>query len=270
MRAERREARLDRLLVAHVGEDVVEARDARLGTDRRGHARLSERRDQPQGFEQYGLAAGVRAGHEEGPFVRGHREVERDHVHALGEQERMAPVVDLESVSRVDEARRRALVGVGETRAREKAVQLDEGGECRDHRVAVRAQRVGEREKDAIDLGHLLVFQLADPISELHRRRRFDEERSARRGRVVHDAARRHLTAAPHGDHVPPVAHRHRGVGHAMMRLEALHLAFENANERAVGGAKLAPQVPQRRRRVVLHDAVVLERLVDRRFRRWV
>ena len=182
----------------------------------------------------------------------------------------MAPIVDLESRPGIDEARRRALVSVGEARSREKAVQLDEGGEGRDHRIAVRTQRVGEREKDAIDLSHLLVFQLANPVPEFHRRRGFDEERSAGRGRVVHDAARRDLAAAPHGDHVTPVAYRHRGIGYAMMCLEALHFAFQNANERAVGGAKLTPQVPERRRSVVLHDAVVLERLVDRRFRRWV
>ena len=268
VRAERREARLDRLLVTDVGEHVVESWDAAAGADGCRHARLRERRQKAERFEQDRLAAGVRAGHEERSLVGVHRQVERNDVHALREQQRMASVVDLETRAGVDELCRRAGVRVGESRAGEQAVELDERGQRGNHSVAMRAQRVGEREQNALDLGQLLVLQLADAISEFDRGGRFDEQRSAGGRRVVHDPARANLSAAAHGNHVPSVAHRHRRIRHAVVRLEAVHLAFENPNQRVVRGAKLAAKVSQRGRGIVFHRAVFLHRLVDRRLDR--
>src|SRR4029453_16961359 len=78
MRAERRETRLDRLLVTDVGKQVVEDGDAASGGDRRGHSGLHERRDERDRLEQYRLSASVRPGHEQRPLARTHLEIERN------------------------------------------------------------------------------------------------------------------------------------------------------------------------------------------------
>ena len=168
-----------------------------------------------------------------------------------------------------DERRRRAGERRREARARVQRVELDERVERRDDLVAMRTKLVGELAQNALDLLELLRLELAHPIAELHRGRRLDEQRAAGRRRVVHDAAGDDPSLAPHGNHVAAVAHRHRHVGDAMVRLEPLHLALENSNQLALRAAQLAPNAPQRGRRVVLHRAVVENRPLDARLERW-
>ena len=69
---------------------------------------------------------------------------------------------------------------------------------------------------------------------------------------------------APHRDHVASLAHRHRHVGRAVMRLERAHHPLEDAHELSVRRAQLATDAPQRRRRIVAHDAVLTDRALDR------
>ena len=73
--------------------------------------------------------------------------------------------------------------------------------------------------------------------------------------------------SASHGNHVPAVAHRDRHVRHAMMRLEAAHLAFENSNQLFLRRPQLAPNAAQRGGRVVLDAAVLENGLFDARSR---
>ena len=170
------------------------------GADRRGNARLRQRRDEAERLEQHRLAAGVRSGDEQRALVGIHLEIERHDVDALREQQRMPSVADREALAR----RRRASAGAQreldrEARARVQRVELDERVERREHRVAMRTQRVGELAQNALDLLELLGLELANAIAELDRRRRLDEQRAARRRRVVHDAAdgAARLRAAP-------------------------------------------------------------------------
>ena len=82
---------------------VVEHGNAALGADRRGDAGLTHRRDETERLEQHGLAAGVRSRHEQRALLGDEREVERDDVDALREQQRMT--ADRESRSRRAPAR---------------------------------------------------------------------------------------------------------------------------------------------------------------------
>src|SRR5690242_8689294 len=98
----------------------------------------------------------------------------------------------------------------------------------------MRTQFVRELEQDAFDLLEFVDLELAHPIPEFHRGGWFDEERCARRRRVVHDSAGNRASLAPDRDDVSSVAHRYRHIGDAMMRLEPLHLSFQNSNELAL------------------------------------
>jgi hypothetical protein len=241
MRAERRQARLDRLLVSDIGERVVEDRDAALRTDRRRDSGLRQRRQQTDRLEQDGLAACVRPGHEERSLVRIHRQIERNDISTLRDEQRVAAVLHVEPLARRDERRGRAGECVGETCAGEQRVELDERVERRDNFVAPRAQLVGQLDQNALDLFDFIRLELAHTVAELDRRRRLDEYRRTGRRRVVHDPAGDRASAATNGNDEPAVAHRHRHVGHAMLRIEALHHAFENSNQLALRGAELAP-----------------------------
>ena len=90
-----------------------------------------------------------------------------------------------------------------------------------------------------------------------------DEHGAARRGLIVHDPADRGASLASHGNHVAAVAHRHRHVGHALMRLELRHRALEQLHELALRAPQLAAQAPQRAGCLVAHRAVGIDRALD-------
>ena len=75
---ERREALGDRLLVADVGEDVAEDRQPRAGLGRDVEAGLVHQAQQAERPEGDGLAAGVRAGHDERRVAVAEPDVGRD------------------------------------------------------------------------------------------------------------------------------------------------------------------------------------------------
>jgi hypothetical protein len=100
VRTEGRETRLDRLLVADVGEDVVEQCDTTLRTHGCRNAGLRQSGDEAECLEKHGLAPGVRAGDEESALLAAELEVERDDAVPPREQERMAAVTNGEPFTR--------------------------------------------------------------------------------------------------------------------------------------------------------------------------
>ena len=75
---ERRERLGDRLLVADVGEDVAEDRQPRAGRGRDVEPGLVHEREQAERPQRDGLAAGVRAGHDERRVAVAEADVDRD------------------------------------------------------------------------------------------------------------------------------------------------------------------------------------------------
>ena len=134
----------------------------------------------------------------------------------------------------------------------------------------MRTKLLGELRQNALDLLELFALQLANAIAGFDRGRRLDEERAAGRRCVVHDSADRALRFPAHGDDEAAIAHRHRHVGDALVRLELGHRALEELDELALRSLELAADVAQRRRRVVAHLSVVVDRALDRVFSRFV
>src|SRR5689334_25444071 len=87
------------------------------------------------------------------------------------------------------EGGRRALELHRVARSRIQGVQLGERVEAVEHRVAMRAQPVGELAQDALHFLRLLALQLANAVPVLDRGGRLDEQRTARARGTVHDAA---------------------------------------------------------------------------------
>ncbi len=108
MRAERREAREYRLLVADIGVNVVEHRDARSARDGHRNTGLCERGKEPDCFQKYGLASGVGSGDEKCSLVLSHLERERHDVDPLREEQRVPSLDDVKTLTRVGEVDRRA------------------------------------------------------------------------------------------------------------------------------------------------------------------
>ena len=206
VRTERRERRLKALLVADVGEHIVEARDPALGTHRRRDAALHHQRTESERLEQHRLSAGVRTRDEQRAFVGMHVEVERDHAHALRQQQRMAPLTHMEALARGDELGIGAPVRERIARAPVQRIERDERLERRGDRLALRSQRLRELQQDPLALCDLLGFELAYAIPRLDRGGRLHEQRLPRLRTVVHDPAERAATLATHRDHVATVA----------------------------------------------------------------
>ncbi len=266
MRAERRETGLDRLLVADVGEAIIEERDAALVAHGGGDPRLGHRGEQAERLEQHRLAAGVRAGEEQRALARVHREVERDHGAGTRGEQRMAAGEDREAFARRRERRRHARELIREASARVQRVEHDERLERFGEAIAQRTHLVGERREDALDLVALLRLDLADAVTEFHGGRRLHEQRAAAPRLVVHDAAHGVPPFAAHRDHVATVAHRHRHVGHARVVVEAREDLLEHLHELGLRGGALAAELAQRRGCGIEHREVVADRSRDRCF----
>ena len=87
----------DRLLVADVGEDVAQDRQARAGRGRHVEPGLVHEREQAERPQRHGLAAGVRTGDDERRVAVAEPDVDRDHAAgearvAGAEQDDLGPV----------------------------------------------------------------------------------------------------------------------------------------------------------------------------------
>ena len=266
MRAECRQARFDRLLVADVGEIVVEDGKPRAATGRRRNSGLAHGGQQADGLEQNRFAAGVRPRHDERALGRTHLEIEWYHLQTACEEQRVASVVNRPSIARQAEQRRYAIVRNRECSARMQRVELHQGLQRAFKAVAQWPNLLRQLREDALHLFALLDLHLTDTVSKLHRSWRLDEERASGRRGVVHNSVHRAPTFAPHGNHISAVAHRDRHVGYTIRFVQFRHLLLQQSNQLSFRSAQVAAQLAQRRRCVVLHGRVVRDALVDRRF----
>ena len=104
MRGERGQALLDALLVTDIGVNMLKQADFRLLVRRNMQAASSHERQQTEGFERNRLAAGVRAGDDEGVVIIADGDVDR-HGLVLIEQ-RMARAKQLAAAAVLNKHRR--------------------------------------------------------------------------------------------------------------------------------------------------------------------
>ena len=228
-----------------------------------GISGLCQRRDEPHGFQQHGLAAGVRTGEKQRALACRHLEIEGYHRAAAREQQRMPRLAQTEALVRRDELRRRASELLGKARARVQRVERDECFERCDHLLAQGSNRLGELGENALDFLALLSLERANAISELDRGRRLDEHGAARRRFVMHDATDRRAPFASHGNDVATIAHRHRHVGHSLVGVELRHCSLEQLHELTLRTSQLATQAAERARRFVAHRSIGIDRALD-------
>src|ERR1044071_6845282 len=160
---------LDRLVIADIGKNGIKDRQPRRGGGH-GNAGLRHERQQSNGFEAHGFAAGVGPADDELAMAAIHLKRERDYLAAfcfqIAFEQRMARGAQLSegfSWFRTGELRVDAIVVDGEARLAD--LQLDfrhhicGGGDC----FTVLAKALGHLLQNAPDFG-LLFFQKADKI----------------------------------------------------------------------------------------------------------
>ncbi len=91
-------------------------------------------------------------------------------------------------------------------------VEVDQRVERAPQRIALRSDLGRELSEHAADLPLLLPLQVTHFVHQPDRYRGFHEDRRARLGLVVHDAADLALPFPSHGDDVAPLSDRHRAV----------------------------------------------------------
>ena len=183
VRRERGQRLLDALLVADVGHDLVEhGHGAAVGT-RDVQAALRHCREQADGLERDGLAAGIRAGDDERVKFAAERHVDR-HGGVL-RQERMARAVQRELLIR--ERGRDCIELVGKLCLGKDEVEAHEHVKVARNVLAVRRALGRELGKDALDLGLFARVQLPQLVVRLHGGHRLDEQRRAGGRHIVHE-----------------------------------------------------------------------------------
>jgi hypothetical protein len=105
----------------------------------------------------------------------------------------------------------------------------------------VRTNLISELQQDPLHFLAFLPLQLTNPVTSLDSRRRLDEQCSSGGRRIVHDSADRTLSTAPNRDDKATVAHCHRRVGDALVRLELGHCPLEQLDQLALRSLELAP-----------------------------
>ena len=80
----------------------------------------------------------------------------------------------------------------------------------------------------------------------------------------MHDSADHTLRFAPNRNDEAAVPHRHGHVGDSLVRLELGHGALEKLDQLSLRALQLAPDFPERRRRVIANLAVLVDRALDR------
>ena len=267
MGAKRRQRRLDGLFVADVGKDIVVDGDVALLGHRGWDPRLYHQGQEPQRLEEDGLASGVGAGDEQRLLSPLHRQIERHHVDALRQQERVSSVLDPKAVSGRAHPSVRTPRGHRITSPGVDRIEHDQCLERITQERLQRTHRITEGEENAIHLAYLVRLQLANAVACLDCGRRFHEQGRPGARRIVHDASHASPPLAAHRNHVPAVAYRDRTVGDLQMRLEARHDAFQQRDQFTLRAPQLAPHAPQRRRGIVAHASVVVDGALDVLFR---
>ena len=182
VRRECRQRLLDALLVADVGHDLVEhGHGAAVGT-RDVQAALRHCREQTDGLECDGLAAGIWAGDDERVKFAAERHVDRHG--GILRQQRMARAVQRELLVR--ERGRDGIELVGKLCLGKDEVEAHEHVKVARDVLAVRRALRRELGKDALNLGLFARTQLAQLVVRLHGGHRLDEQRRAGGRHIVH------------------------------------------------------------------------------------
>ena len=237
---ERRQRLRHRLLVPDVGEHVAPHRQATAGLGRDVETRLVHQAQQPERAQGDGLAAGVRAGDDEGRVAVADADVDRDDATAQtgmsrGEQHDLGPVGGL-GAGCVHLGREGSLGGP-QVEARERVEGFAQPrpvdrDECR------------EFVEDAGDLLPLSDLRLTPRVAELDGDERLDEQRLAAARGVVDDALDPRSRLRLDRDDVPPVAERDDRLLQRVAELRP-HERVEAAAQAVVRHADRGPQAAE-------------------------
>ena len=241
---------LDGLLVADVGEHLVEHGQLAAVGGGDLQAGLRHQRKQPHGLQRHRLAAGVGAGDDQRGELAAHPQ--RGGHDLFRVDERMAGAHEVDAALLVD-LRRRGTHLAGEGGAGKDHVQICQHLDVVAVEVGVRGHAVGELAEDAVDLLPLLERPLLDLVAGLHDRRRLNEQRRAAAGLIVHQP--RHVLPAvgAHGDDVAPVAHGDDGVLQVLLQGRGTDDGVEPVAHAVVEGAQAAADVVEFRTGAVGH-----------------
>ena len=202
VRGEGGERLLDRLLIADVGEDVVEDGDARAGLGGHGQSSLGHQAEQSDGLERDRLAAGVGSGDQDAAGVGGQGGGDWDDIarQYVGIEQRVSGRVEdqvarlpADPVEAVVLGRQRSVEFAAESGLGLGEVDLGETAHGRSDGAGLRADRLAEGAQDALDLALLLAPGFAQAVAEFDDRERLDEQRRAGGGDIVNDGG--HLPA---------------------------------------------------------------------------
>ena len=246
VRREGAQARLDRLLVADVGEQRPEHRQRAIrrpaGMRSPACAIIAQ---QPGGLQRDGLAAGVRPGDEQDRRRRNHLDRHRHRVleqrvprrlqleRAVGRQRR------LDAVDRLGEAR--AAPAARRARWPRRSVRCMSAARA--------AERVGQREQDAPDLLGLLLLERDDVVVDLDGAERLEKQARAARRRAVHDARDAAAVLGLHDEDVAAVPLGDDLILQVFRRLLAAQVRLERAAQpRPLLAQALANQLQLRAR----------------------
>ena len=157
VRGERRKRLLDRLLVADIGENLIEYRKLRPQIGRHLQARHRHEREQADGFERNGFAARVRAGNDKRgkilpePQIAGH--------HLFRGDQRMPAARDAD-ISAIVHLRLHAAHLAGKARLGEEEIQLGKHVEVMREHLHLGRDAAGERLQNALDFRFFLRLEL--------------------------------------------------------------------------------------------------------------
>ena len=265
VRAERGEARVDRLVVSDVGEDALEGGQRGARPDRWDDTRLRHGADQTHRLEEHRLAAGIGTAHHDRELVRSELEVERHRI-PLGEQERMHSALDGESLPLGPDRREPGLRGEGVARPGREVVGRDAHLPPRLDLIRIRTGIVREPAQYGERLPSLFRLAGGQIVAQLDDFGRLDEQRRARARLSVHDAAHAAARLAAHRDHVAIAAQSHRPFRGGLVRPEAPLESLE-LGDQALPRITQALACPlELRRGLVLHSSVGLDGSIDGRF----
>ena len=258
MAGEGREAHLDRLPVADVGEHLIEDREGRsLG--RRPEPGLVQQRGEPERLQRHRLAARVRAAEHERAQPA---EVEVDRHGRLGIEERMARRCEPHLVR---DLHGRALPAARERAERQRQVDPSRRLDRRGHQRRGFADGGRQLAQDPLDLLALGARRLGLAVRELDDVERLDEERLARVGGVVDDPGHAAAGARLDGEHGPPAAEGDEVLLQVLAQVARADELLELVADALTADTELAAELAQLRGRVVAQvGAVLLDRPVDR------
>ena len=243
---ERRERLGDRLLVADVGEDVAPDRQAAAGLGRHVQPGLVHQAEQAERPQRDRLAAGVRAGDDEGrvavaePDVDGHDPAGQPGCRA---DSRIA------SVRSAVAARLALISAASEALAIQKSKRASASSVSR-RGAALAAIERRQLVEDAGDLLGLGDLRLAPGVAELDRDERLDEQGLAAARRVVDDALDPRPGLGLDRHHVAAVAERDDRLLEGAPELRADE-RIQPAPQPVVGDTDGRPQATETRRRGV-------------------